>query len=168
MKINSSSISTTYQDVSVNLKQKTDKNEKLSAKDISASYLAQYQLKISQDAKSEVGKQIDVFTLKDIGYDGKAIGDLTQQEAKDLVSEDGFFGIDRTSKRLSDFVLKGAGDDVDMLKAGRDGLVQGFDEAQKLWGGKLPDISQETIKKALDAIDSKLRDLGVSSIDTVV
>ncbi|NOX16146.1 MAG: hydrogenase [Epsilonproteobacteria bacterium] len=154
MKLNSSFTSTLYRDISINSSQKSDKNAKLSAKDISDSYLAQYQIKISQDTQFEINKQIDVFTLKDTGYDGKSIGDLTQNEAKDLVSKDGFFGIKKTSDRLSSFVLNGAGDNIEMLKAGRDGMLKGFDEAKKLWEGELPDISQKTMKKALEMIDT--------------
>ena len=166
MKLNSSFTSITNQETSVNFLQKLGNGKKLSAQDISNSYLAQYQIKISKNTQFEINKQIDVFTLKDIGYNGKPISNLTQEEAKDLVSEDGFFGIRQTSQRMADFVLNGAGDDIDMLKAGRSGLLKGFDEAQKLWGGKLPEISQETIKKSLELIDEKLRDLGASTIDT--
>ncbi len=165
MKLNNSFTSTFYQDISTSFSQKSDKSTKLSAENISDSYLVQYQIKISQNTQFEINKQVDTFTLKDIGYDGKSIGDLTQDEAKNLVSEDGFFGIKKTSDRISGFVLNGAGDDVDMLKAGRDGMLKGFEEAKKLWGGELPKISQETMKKTIEAIDAKLRDLGASSIN---
>jgi hypothetical protein len=159
----------TYKDTSTQSTQKsnTDEKKKLTAQDISDSYLAQYQIKISQDTQSTIKKQIDVFTLEDIGYKGKPIGELTQDEAAELVSADGYFGIDKTSQRVSDFVIKGAGDDIDMLKAGRSGVLQGYDEAEKLWGGELPEISQKTMDKTLEMIDAKLRELGVSSIDTL-
>ncbi|NOX15129.1 MAG: hydrogenase [Epsilonproteobacteria bacterium] len=166
MKLNNSFTSTFYQDISTNFSQKLDKSTKLSAKNISDSYLAQYQIKISQNMQFEINKQIDTFTLKDIGYDGKSIGNLTQDEAKNLVNEDSFFGIKKTSDRLSSFVLNGAGDNIDMLKAGRDAMLKGFEEAKKLWGGELPKISQETMKKTIEIIDTKLRDLGASSINT--
>jgi len=166
MKLDSSFVSISYQNTSVYFSEKAKRKEKISAQDISDSYLAQYQIKISQNTQSHLSKQIDAFTLKDIGYDGKAIGDLTQNEAKDLVSKDGFFGVDQTSKRVADFVINGAGDDIDMLKAGREGVMQGYNEAEELWGGELPDISKDTMTKTLELIDAKLRELGASSIDT--
>ncbi|MDD3443717.1 MAG: hypothetical protein PHW89_10730, partial [Sulfurimonas denitrificans] len=49
--------------------------------------------------------------LKDIGYNGKPIASLSKDEASELVSKDGFFGVDQTSKRISDFVINGAGGD---------------------------------------------------------
>ena len=104
-------------------------------------------------------------TLDSIGYKGKPIAELSQDEAKTLVAEDGIFGIDKTSERLSQFVLNGAGDDIDMLRAGREGIISGYKEAEKLWGGELPEISQKTLDKALEQIDAKIAALGFSAID---
>jgi hypothetical protein len=105
------------------------------------------------------------FSLKDLGYEGKAISDLSADEALSLLGEDGFFGVSESSKRASDFVINGAGDDVGLLKAGRDGIVKGFEEAEKLWGGKLPDIAYETQEKTLQAIDEKINYLGGKVLD---
>jgi len=136
------------------------------ANEIMEGYYKEYSLEISIQTKDNVNEQAETFNLADIGYNGKPIADLTQDEAKELVSEDGFFGIKKTSQRIADFVLNGAGDDVDKLKAGREGILRGFKEAEKLWGGKLPDISYDTIDKAVEMIDKKLAELGESVIDT--
>ncbi|MDO9055716.1 MAG: hydrogenase-4 component G, partial [Sulfuricurvum sp.] len=101
-----------------------------------------------------------------IGYTGKAIADMNPDEAKALVSEEGFFGVSQTSKRLSDFVLSGGGNDLERLKEGREGIITGFNEAEKMWGGKLPDISYETLEKALAKIDEKITALGGNILDT--
>ena len=103
--------------------------------------------------------------MASIGYDGKALQDLTIQEAKDLMSEDGFFGVAQSSSRIADFVLAGAGDDVEKLQAGREGIIRGYEQAQKAWGGELPDISEETLQKALEKIDKKLSELGVNVLE---
>jgi hypothetical protein len=103
--------------------------------------------------------------LEDIGYDGLPIAKLSQDEAAALVAEEGIFGIARTSERLSGFVLNGAGEDVGMLKAGREGMIAGYKEAQKLWGGELPEISQKTLQKALEQIDLRIASLGAGAID---
>jgi len=122
-----------------------------------------------------VGKADDKFQedyeefqnfLKDIGYNGKKIADLSQDEAKELVSEDGFFGIDQTSQRIADFVIKGANGDEDLLKAGLEGIMQGFDEAEKIWGDTLPDISYKTIDKAKELITKHMAELGFNALDT--
>ncbi len=106
--------------------------------------------------------------LSDIGYEGKAIAELSQEEATALVSEDGFFGVDQTSQRIADFVLNGAAGDESLLRAGKEGILQGAQDAQEMWGGELPDISQQTINKAVEIIDMAMSDMGFSILNEEV
>ena len=99
------------------------------------------------------------MNLENTGYTGKAITDLTQDEAKQLVSDEGFFGITQTSDRVSNFVLNFAGDNLEILQKGREGIVKGFQEAEKLFGGELPDISYKTQERTLALIDEKINSL---------
>ena len=103
--------------------------------------------------------------LDTIGYEGKSLDELSKEEAEALVSDNGFFGIEQTAKRISDFVLLGAGDNEELLRAGRQGVLKGFEEAEKLWGEKLPEISYKTIGKALETIDTAMHDYGYAIID---
>lgn len=103
--------------------------------------------------------------LKDVGYEGKPIASLSKDEAAELVSEDGIFGIKQTSERIANFVIAGAGGDEKMLRAGREGMIQGFKDAEKMWGDKLPDISQKTMAKAIEMVDKAMTDLGYSIIN---
>ena len=106
------------------------------------------------------GKEVEgELSLKDIGYEGKPITELSQKEASELVSEEGFFGIDQTSQRVADFVFNFAGDDLDILEQGREGIVKGFEEAEKMWGGELPQISYDTQAKTLELIDAKIQEI---------
>ena len=106
------------------------------------------------------GKEVEgELSLKDIGYEGKAIIDLTKEEATELVSEEGFFGINQTSQRVADFVFNFSSDDLDILEKGREGIVQGFEDAQKMWGGELPQISHDTQAKTLELIDARIQEL---------
>ncbi len=98
--------------------------------------------------------------FKSIGYEGKPITQLSQSEASDLVSENGFFGIANTADRISNFIISAAGDDLQKLEAGKEGMLRGFKEAEKIWGGKLPEISQKTIEKATQAVDKRIAELG--------
>jgi hypothetical protein len=106
--------------------------------------------------------------LSGIGYEGKPIADLSQNEAAALVSEDGIFGVKQTSERIANFVINGAGGDESLLRAGREGMLQGFKEAEQMWGGKLPDISQETMAKATEMVDMAMIDLGFSLLNKEV
>ncbi|MBW6488137.1 hypothetical protein [Sulfurimonas sp.] len=112
-------------------------------------------------------KQYDEFQsfLNDIGYNGKPIAELSQEEAANLVSEDGFFGIAQTSERIANFVINGAGEDESRLRAGREGMLQGFKEAEEMWGGELPEISQKTMQKAIEMVDKAMYNLGFSILD---
>lgn len=172
----------TQSGLGMNEKETNDFKEKIksgevSGKTLSQAYLVEYSLKIesysnnnlqAQSAPFDIAKVKDLLSSIDfqsIGYTGKPITDMTPDEAKALVSEDGYFGISQTSTRLSDFVLSGGGNDLEKLKAGREGIVQGFNDAEKLWGGKLPDISYETLKKALASIDEKIVAYGGPILD---
>lgn len=99
------------------------------------------------------------MSLKNIGYEGKPITELTQDEAKDLVSEDGFFGVKQTSDRVANFVFSFSGDNLDLLQKGREGIVQGFEDAKKMFGGELPEISYKTQERTLALIDEKMNSL---------
>ena len=110
------------------------------------------------DFLSGKGK-IDDKNLYDIGYIGKPIMDLSPQEATDLVGENCFFGITQTSDRVSNFVFSFAGDDLEKLQKGRDGIVKGFEEANKMFGGNLPEISYKTQERTLALIDAKIESL---------
>lgn len=154
------------------------KSGEISGKTLSQAYLVEYSLKIesyssnnlqAQSAPFDLNKVKDILSSIDfeaIGYTGKPIADMSPDEAKELVSEDGYFGVSQTSERLADFVLMGGGDDLERLKAGREGIIRGFNEAEEMWGDKLPDISYETLDKALAKIDEKITSLGGSVLDT--
>ncbi len=119
----------------------------------------------SQESGFEVQYQEFQNFLKEVGYTGKPIASLSQDEAKVLVSEEGFFGIQQTSERIADFVIMGSGGDEKLLRAGREGAMEGFRQAEAMWGGKLPDIAYETIEKALAKIDDALIENGFSVLD---
>ncbi len=103
--------------------------------------------------------------LGDIGYEGKPLAELSQSEAAELVSEDGMFGIKQTSERIANFVINGAGGDEDKMRAGREGMIQGFKEAAAMWGGELPEISQKTMQVAIEMVDNAMYDLGFSILN---
>ena len=99
------------------------------------------------------------MSLKNIGYEGKPITELTPDEAKQLVGEDGFFGVNQTSDRVANFVFSFAGNDLELLQKGREGILQGFKEAKKMFGGELPEISYKTQERTLTLLDEKINSL---------
>ena len=94
--------------------------------------------------------------MSSIGYHGKPITELSSTEAKSLISDNGFFSIAETSQRVSSFVIKLAGDNVEALQETRVGLEEGFFKAEVLWGGNLPEISYQTQRETLKIVDEKI------------
>ena len=84
---------------------------------------------------------------------------MTVEDAQDLISEDGYFGVKQTSDRIVDFAISAFGKDPAKLDEMKKAIDQGFQDAQKAFGGTLPDISQETY----DAIMQKLDDFAQQS-----
>lgn len=68
----------------------------------------------------------------------------TKAQAQADIAEDGYFGVDQTSSRIFDFASALAGNDVDKMKEMQEAFEKGFKQAEKTWGGKLPDISYQT------------------------
>ncbi len=122
------------------------------------------------NAQDQFTKDYEDFQsfLSGVGYEGKPIAELSQDEAAALVSEDGVFGIAQTSERVANFVINGSGGDESMMRAGREGMIKGFKEAEQMWGGELPEISQKTIAKAIEMVDMAMNDLGFSILDKEV
>ena len=114
----------------------------------------------TQGLKDLLNQNIDIT-----GYNGKPIGDLTSQEASNLISDNGYFGIDNTANRIADFVINGAGGDAGKLRSGLEGVKNGFTQAEAMWGQALPDISQQTMNKTLDRINQALMELSGNAIN---
>lgn len=97
-----------------------------------------------------VSQLADLFTpdnLKDVTPEQIA-------QAKEDVSEDGYWGVKQTSQRLFDFACALAGDDVDKMKEMQNAIDKGFKNATKAWGKDLPDICKDT----LDATNKMFED----------
>ncbi len=106
--------------------------------------------------------------LSGVGYEGKPIAELSQSEAAELVSEDGLFGIKQTSERIANFVINGSGGDEDRMRAGREGMLLGFQQAEEMWGGELPEISQKTMQAAIEMVDKAMHEAGYSILNQEV
>jgi len=126
------------------------------------------QLNLTAQEKFEIAYNDFQGFLKDIGYDGKPIAELSKEEATELISEDGLFGIKQTSERIANFVINGSGGDEDRLRAGREGMLQGFADAKNIWGSELPEISQLTMSKATEMVDAYMQELGFSLLNAEV
>ncbi len=160
-----------------------DKLNALGGKGISQIYLVQFQQQTMSTVLNTSNTQAGINNLlggKDLnsiksmlsdidfaslGYNGKNPLEMNTDELNQLVSEEGFFGIDNTASRIADFVIKGAGNDVEKLKKGLEGIKQGFEQAEKIWGGELPQISQDTIEATIKKVSDRIDELGGKTLD---
>lgn len=87
----------------------------------------------------------------------------TKAKAQADISEDGYYGVKKTSERLFDFASALAGDDVDKMKEMQAAMKKGYKQAEKTWGGELPDLC----KKTIEAADKLFADYYASKKETV-
>jgi hypothetical protein len=78
----------------------------------------------------------------------------TKAQAQKDISDDGYWGVEKTSDRIVDFAKALSGDDTKNADKMIDAFKKGFKEATAAWGKSLPDIS----KKTYDAVIKKLND----------
>ena len=68
----------------------------------------------------------------------------TKAEAQAAISEDGYWGVSKTSQRIFDFAHALAGDDPEKMKEMQAAVEKGFKQAEEAWGGSLPSICGDT------------------------
>ena len=73
------------------------------------------------------------------------VDEETQAQAREDISEDGYYGVKQTSQRLYDFASALAGDDPEKMKDMQAAIEKGYKDATKAWGKDLPQISQDTL-----------------------
>ncbi len=110
----------------------------------------------------ELLRELVTNMLKEQGIDFKVatgsseidISSISQEEAQELVSEDGYFGVEQTSDRIVDLAIAAAGGDTSKLDAIKEGVEKGFNEALEIFGGQLPDISYDTYDAVMEKLDA--------------
>lgn len=99
-----------------------------------------------------IGKADDMWSFL-AGGNFTVFADVKAQAQADI-AEDGYWGVNQTSDRILDFAKALSGNDKSKAQELADAFKKGFDQATKAWGGKLPDISQQTYDKVLEKFDS--------------
>jgi hypothetical protein len=128
---------------------------------LAVTYTGNMQLAAGDEARYEMLRTLVANLLNEQGINTKiAVGNsdidiatITPEEAQELVSEDGYFGVDQTSERIFQFAVGIAGGDPSRIDAIKEGIDKGFAEAKKAFGGWLPDISYETYDAVMQKLD---------------
>lgn len=77
----------------------------------------------------------------------------TKAQAQADIVEDGYWGVNQTSDRIIDFANALTGGDPDKIEDMREAFKKGYEQAQKTWGGELPDISKRTYEAVMEKFD---------------
>lgn len=86
----------------------------------------------------------------------------TKAQAQADIAEDGYWGVEQTSSRIIDFATALTGGDPDKIEEMRAAFKQGYEQAQKTWGGELPEISQRTYDAVMEKFDKLAEEAGLN------
>lgn len=108
---------------------------------------------IVEKLMNEQGKTYNVANgLKSI-YEQLEVDPETRAQAQKDIAEDGYYGVDQTSSRIFDFAMALTGGDPEKMEKMKSAFQQGYAKAEKTWGGKLPEICQNTYDTVLKKFD---------------
>lgn len=77
----------------------------------------------------------------------------TKAQAQADIAEDGYWGVNQTSDRIIDFAVALTGGDSSKLGKMLDAFKEGYAQAEKTWGGELPEISKQTYDAVVEKFD---------------
>ncbi len=128
------------------------------------------QAQLTELVSSMLSKQTNTFGAATDIWKFLAKGDFevdaeTKKKAQEDISEDGYWGVKQTSDRIVSFATSLAGNDPDALEEMKDAFVKGYKQAEKQWGGELPEISQKTYDAVMEKFD-KLMNKDNASAET--
>lgn len=110
------------------------------------------------------GKANDIWSLLSSGK--FTVDAETKAQAQADIAEDGYWGVSQTSQRILDFATALTGGDPDKIEEMRAAFQKGFKQAEKTWGGSLPDISQKTYDAVMKGFDKMAEDAGLKTAET--
>ena len=87
----------------------------------------------------------------------------TKAQAQADIAEDGYWGVNQTSDRIIQFANALTGGDPDKIEAMREAFKKGYAQAEKTWGGSLPEISQKTYDAVMEKFDKLAADAGLTT-----
>lgn len=82
----------------------------------------------------------------------------TKAQAQQDISEDGYWGVKQTSSRILDFATALTGGDPSKIEDMRKAFEKGYKQAEKTWGGELPEISKQTYDAVMKGFDKMAED----------
>jgi len=88
------------------------------------------------------------WSLRDI-----EITDEMRAEAQEMLDEGGYFSVEETASRILDFAVALTGGDPGQIDVMRDAVQRAFNQAERMFGGELPEISHQTHQAVMNGFD---------------
>lgn len=85
----------------------------------------------------------------------------TKAQAQADIAEDGYWGVNQTSDRIIQFATALTGGDPDKIEEMREAFKKGYAQAEKTWGGELPEISKQTYEAVMKKFDDLAAEAGL-------
>lgn len=85
----------------------------------------------------------------------------TKAQAQADIAEDGYWGVNQTSDRIVSFATALTGGDPSKLDSMIDAFKKGYAQAEKTWGGELPEISKKTYDAVLEKFNELKKEYGL-------
>ena len=82
----------------------------------------------------------------------------TKAQAQADIAEDGYWVVEQTSERILSFATALTGGDPSKIEEMREAFIKGYKQAEKTWGGELPEISKKTYDAVLAKFDKLAAD----------
>ena len=90
----------------------------------------------------------------------------TKEQAQKDIAEDGYWGVEQTSDRIIDFAKALTGGDSSKIEDMREAFKKGYEQAEKTWGGELPEISKKTYDAVMEKFDKMAEEAGQTTKPT--
>lgn len=107
------------------------------------------------------GKANDIWSILSSG--NFTVDAATKAQAQADIAEDGYWGVSQTSERILDFATALTGGDPDKIEEMREAFKKGYEQAEKTWGGNLPEISQKTYDAVMEGFDKLAEEAGIKT-----
>ena len=107
------------------------------------------------------GKANDIWSVLSSG--NFTVDAATKAQAQADIAEDGYWGVSQTSSRILDFATALTGGDPSKIEEMRNAFKKGYEQAEKTWGGKLPEISQKTYDAVMEGFDKLAKEAGLDT-----
>lgn len=120
------------------------------------STLLQKQGQKSQDVLKKIfGENGNFEGVTDLGkvMASLDVDDETRAQAASLIGENGDLGVNQVSKNILDFAKAASGGDPSKIEELKQAFLKGFSEAERVWGGSLPQISYQTKQAVLKGFE---------------